>query len=184
MNIATKIAEFSRRNSFIATRSSLEDMELETRALTEPLPTNQQAYRNHRLYIIERWLNKYQILYPKGPVLGFCSGHPVYPRSCVETLKRKEKWLRKGLQVKANEIPAKVLKHSRKQNKEQDVKDDDYGEEDCGGTVALYGQWQTEPLFLPPAENGLCYFCSSQIIIGVLQCPNFPSWGRLSPNCW
>ena len=30
-------------NSFSATRSSLEDMELETRALTEPLPTNQQA---------------------------------------------------------------------------------------------------------------------------------------------
>nr|XP_016457355.1 PREDICTED: DNA repair protein RAD4-like [Nicotiana tabacum] len=138
-----------------ATRSSLEDMELETRALTEPLPTNQQAYRNHRLYIIERWLNKYQILYPKGPVLGFCSGHPVYPRSCVQTLKRKEKWFREGLQVKANEIPAKVLKHSGKQNKEQDVKDDDYGEEDCGGTVALYGQWQTEPLFLPPAVNGI-----------------------------
>ncbi|OIT30226.1 PREDICTED: DNA repair protein RAD4 isoform X2 [Nicotiana attenuata] len=138
-----------------ATRSSLEDMELETRALTEPLPTNQQAYRNHRLYIIERWLNKYQILYPKGPVLGFCSGHPVYPRSCVQTLKRKEKWFREGLQVKANEIPAKVLKHSGKQNKEQDVKDHDYGEEDCGGTVALYGQWQTEPLFLPPAVNGI-----------------------------
>lgn len=29
--------------SFVASRSSLEDMELETRALTEPLPTNQQV---------------------------------------------------------------------------------------------------------------------------------------------
>ncbi|MCD9643768.1 hypothetical protein HAX54_031467 [Datura stramonium] len=138
-----------------ATRSSLEDMELETRALTEPLPTNQQAYRNHHLYIIERWLNKYQILYPKGPVLGFCSGHPVYPRSCVQTLQRKERWLREGLQVKANEIPAKVLKRSGKQNKGQDVEDDDCGEGDCGGTLALYGQWQTEQLFLPPAVNGI-----------------------------
>ncbi|XP_060184208.1 DNA repair protein RAD4 isoform X2 [Lycium barbarum] len=138
-----------------ATRSSLEDMELETRALTEPLPTNQQAYRNHHLYIIERWLNKYQILYPKGPVLGFCSGHPVYPRSCVKTLQRKERWLREGLQVKANEIPAKVLKRSGKQNKGQDAEDDDCGEGDCGGTLALYGQWQTEPLFLPHAVNGM-----------------------------
>ncbi|XP_055828981.1 DNA repair protein RAD4 isoform X2 [Solanum dulcamara] len=138
-----------------ATRSYLEDMELETRQLTEPLPTNQQAYRSHQLYIIERWLNKNQILYPKGPVLGFCSGHPVYPRSCVRTLQRKERWLREGLQVKANEIPAKVLKRSGKQNKGQDVEDDDYGEGDCGGTVALYGQWQTEPLFLPPAVNGI-----------------------------
>ncbi|WMV53208.1 hypothetical protein MTR67_046593 [Solanum verrucosum] len=138
-----------------ATRSSLEDMELETRELTEPLPTNQQAYRSHHLYIIERWLNRNQILYPKGPVLGFCSGHPVYPRSCVRTLQRKERWLREGLQVKANEIPAKVLKRSGKQNKGRDVEDDDYGEGDSEGTVALYGQWQTEPLFLPPAVNGI-----------------------------
>ncbi|CAN4126837.1 unnamed protein product [Withania somnifera] len=137
------------------TRSSLEDMELETRALTEPLPTNQQAYRSHHLYIIERWLNKNQILYPKGPLLGFCSGHPVYPRSCVRTLQRKERWLREGLQVKANEIPAKVMKRSGKQNKGQDVEDDDYGEGDSGGTVALYGHWQTEPLFLLPAVNGI-----------------------------
>ncbi|PIM99605.1 hypothetical protein CDL12_27898 [Handroanthus impetiginosus] len=83
-------------------------MELETRALTEPLPTNQQAYRTHHLYVIERWLKKYEILYPKGPVLGFCSGHPVYPRACVQTLHTKERWLREGLQVKAGEVPAKV----------------------------------------------------------------------------
>lgn len=30
-------------NQFVATRDHLEDMELETRALTEPLPTNQQV---------------------------------------------------------------------------------------------------------------------------------------------
>lgn len=52
-------------------------------------------------------------------------------------------------------VYAQVLKRSGKQNKGQDVEDDDYGEEDCGGTVALYGQWQTEPLFLPPAVNGI-----------------------------
>ncbi|PHT30976.1 hypothetical protein CQW23_27313 [Capsicum baccatum] len=147
-----------------ANRSSLEDMELETRALTEPLPTNQQAYRSHHLYIIERWLNKNQILYPKGPVLGFCSGHPVYPRSCVQILQRKERWLREGLQVKANETPAKVLKRSGKQNKGQDVEDDDCGEGDCGGTVALYGHWQTEPLILAPAVNGIVpRHCTAQV---------------------
>jgi len=31
------------RDSFVPTRSSIEDIELETRALTEPLPTNQQV---------------------------------------------------------------------------------------------------------------------------------------------
>lgn len=58
--------------------------------------------------MIDRWLKKYQILYPKGPVLGFCSGHAVYPRTCVQTLHTKERWLREGLQVKAGEVPAKV----------------------------------------------------------------------------
>ncbi|XP_074588745.1 DNA repair protein RAD4 isoform X2 [Curcuma longa] len=90
-----------------ASRDSLEDMELATRALTEPLPTNQLAYKNHHLYAIEKWLSKTQVLHPKGPILGYCSGHPVYPRSCVKTLQTKQKWLREGLQVRAAETPAK-----------------------------------------------------------------------------
>ncbi|KAF9592429.1 hypothetical protein IFM89_014919 [Coptis chinensis] len=60
-SVNTCIQECSR----FATRSSLEDMELQTRALTEPLPTNQQAYSNHHLYCIERWLSKYEMLRPK-----------------------------------------------------------------------------------------------------------------------
>lgn len=35
--------ESSAKSSCVASRNSLEDMELETRALTEPLPTNQQV---------------------------------------------------------------------------------------------------------------------------------------------
>ncbi|KAL9160688.1 hypothetical protein ABFS82_08G217000 [Erythranthe guttata] len=136
-------------------RSSLEDIELQTRALTEPLPTNQQAYRNHHLYVIERWVKKYQILYPKGPVLGFCSGHAVYPRTCVQTLHTKQGWLREGLQVKDAEVPAKVLKRSQKCSKEEDADDDDNGEEDHQGNTVLYGKWQTEPLVLPRAVNGI-----------------------------
>ncbi|KAL3634209.1 hypothetical protein CASFOL_021263 [Castilleja foliolosa] len=134
--------------------ASLEDMELETKALTEPLPTNQQAYRNHHLYVIERWLKKYEILYPKGPVLGFCSGHPVYPRTCVQPLHTKERWLREGLQVKADEVPVKVLNRSTKSNTKDD---NDYTEEDQDhqGNTSLYGKWQTEPLCLPHAENGI-----------------------------
>ncbi|CAH9133565.1 unnamed protein product [Cuscuta epithymum] len=136
-------------------RSDVEDMELETKALTEPMPTNQQAYRTHHLYAIEKWLNKYQVLYPKGPVLGFCSGHPVYPRTCVQTLQTKQRWLRDGLQVKANEPPAKILKHSQKKRTEVFGEDGESSEGDSGGTIELYGRWQTEPLSLPPAVNGI-----------------------------
>ncbi|KAL6560827.1 hypothetical protein OROHE_006004 [Orobanche hederae] len=150
-----KAVESPMRNSIAPTRSSLEDMELETRALTEPLPTNQQAYRNHHLYVIERWLKKYEILYPKGPVLGFCGGHAVYPRTCVQPLHTKERWLREGLQVKSGEVPAKVLKRSLMSNKEDAADDNYYSEGDHQGITSLFGKWQTEPLCLPQAVNGI-----------------------------
>ncbi|XP_010453826.1 PREDICTED: DNA repair protein RAD4-like [Camelina sativa] len=136
-------------------RSALEDMELATRSLTEPLPTNQQAYKSHELYAIEKWLHKNQILHPKGPVLGFCNGHPVYPRTCVQTLKTKERWLRDGLQLKANEVPSKILKRNSKFKKVKDFGD---GDGNIGGgsyLMELYGKWQMEPLCLPHAVNGI-----------------------------
>ncbi|MCL7022029.1 hypothetical protein MKW94_001710 [Papaver nudicaule] len=139
----------------VATRNSLEDMELQTRALTEPLPTNQQAYRTHHLYALERWLTKNQILHPKGPILGYCSGHPVYPRNCVQTLHSEHRWLREALQVKASEKPAKLVKRSSKVGKvqasEPEADKEDEGEEN----IALYGRWQLEPLNLPYAVNGV-----------------------------
>ncbi|XVF31671.1 hypothetical protein REPUB_Repub17cG0011500 [Reevesia pubescens] len=147
--------ESSVKDSFVATRNSLEDMELETRALTEPLPTNQQAYKGHALYALERWLTKYQILHPRGPILGYCSGHPVYPRTCVQTLKSRERWLHEGLQVKANEIPVKVLKRSAKLKKVQVSEEDEIDEIDSKGTIELYGKWQLEPLHLPHAVDGI-----------------------------
>ncbi|CAJ1970819.1 unnamed protein product [Sphenostylis stenocarpa] len=143
------------RDSFVPTRSSIEDIELETRALTEPLPTNQQAYKSHPLYAIEKWLTKYQVLHPKGPILGFCSGHPVYPRTCVQTVKTKERWLREGLQVKPDEHPVKELQRSIKPQKVQDSEADDYGCNDSMDKIKLYGKWQLEPLNLPHAVNGI-----------------------------
>ncbi|KAL6225771.1 hypothetical protein ACLB2K_004620 [Fragaria x ananassa] len=144
--------ESSLRSVEIATRNSLEEMELETRSLTEPLPTNQQAYKNHHLYAIEKWLTRHQVLHPKGPILGFCSGHPVYPRTCVQTLKSKHKWLREGLQVKPNEHPVKELKHSIKLQKV--LEDDGIVGGNSIATIELYGKWQLEPLHLPHAING------------------------------
>ncbi|CAL0307656.1 unnamed protein product [Lupinus luteus] len=151
-NIST---ESNMGHSFIPTRSSLEDIELETRALTEPLPTNQQAYKSHPLYAIEKWLTKYQVLHPKGPILGFCSGHSVYPRTCVKTVKTKERWLREGLQVKAGELPVKEIKRSIKPQKVQDSGADDYYCSDSMENSKLYGMWQLEPLNLPHAVNGI-----------------------------
>ncbi|KAJ1268490.1 hypothetical protein BS78_07G139700 [Paspalum vaginatum] len=136
-----------------ATNNS-EDMELQTKALTEPLPTSQQAYRDHHLYALEKWLHKNQILHPKGPVLGFCKGLPVYPRSCVQTLQSRHGWLREGLQVRENELPAKVVTRPKRTFNAQSAQSST-NEGSLKPTLELYGVWQLEPLQLPHAVNGI-----------------------------
>ncbi|XP_048501993.1 DNA repair protein RAD4 isoform X2 [Beta vulgaris subsp. vulgaris] len=140
VNVGKDRQKSSTRSPSFDCRSTLEDMELATRALTEPLPTNQQAYRNHPLYAIEKWLTKYQILYPKGPILGFCSGHAVYPRTCVQTLHTKERWLREGMQVKENELPSKVVKSSSRNRRGQAIEGEDLSEGGSDGVVSLFGR--------------------------------------------
>ncbi|KAM0887916.1 hypothetical protein ACQ4PT_028684 [Festuca glaucescens] len=138
----------------LAATNDSEEMELQTKALTEPLPTNQQAYKDHHLYALEKWLHKNQVLHPKGPVLGFCKGHPVYPRSCVQTLQSRHGWLPEGLQVRENESPAKVVTRPKRtfnsQSNESNSNDDG-----VQPTMELYGKWQLEPLQLPRAVNGI-----------------------------
>ncbi|CAK9865179.1 unnamed protein product [Sphagnum jensenii] len=137
--------DFPRGKGLSDHRSSLEDMEMDTKTYMEPLPTNQQAYKTHHLYVLERWLNKYETLHPKGPVLGFCAGLPVYPRTCVQTLHTPDRWLREGHKVKQGETPVKIVK-SRATPKEgtTDVELDlDEGSTPRSMT-ALFGRWQTE----------------------------------------
>ncbi|CAM6099987.1 unnamed protein product [Calypogeia fissa] len=138
-------------------RSALEDMEMETKTFTEPLPTNQQAYRSHHLYVLEKWLTKYQTLYPKGPVLGYCAGHPVYPRACVQVLHTPDSWLREGFKVKPGESPAKLVKASRfvvKKTDSPEIELDGEEEKKEEKTTTLYGKWQTHPWQPPRAVDG------------------------------
>ncbi|KAF0899284.1 hypothetical protein E2562_015933 [Oryza meyeriana var. granulata] len=138
----------------LAATNDTEEMELQTRALTEPLPTSQQAYKDHHLYALEKWLHKNQVLHPKGPVLGFCKGHPVYPRSCVQTLQSRHGWLREGLQVRENELPAKVVTRPKRTFNSQSLQSNSK-EDGLKPTMELYGKWQLEPLQLPHAVNGI-----------------------------
>ncbi|XP_062191832.1 DNA repair protein RAD4 isoform X2 [Phragmites australis] len=138
----------------LAATNDSEDMELQTRDLTEPLPTSQQAYKDHHLYALEKWLHKNQVLHPKDPVLGFCKGHPVYPRSCVQTLQSRHGWLREGLQVRENELPAKVVTRPKRTFNAQSLQSS-ANEDDLKPTLELYGEWQLEPLQLPHAVNGI-----------------------------
>ncbi|EFJ23314.1 hypothetical protein SELMODRAFT_442877 [Selaginella moellendorffii] len=129
-------------------RNTREDMELDVKSFTEPLPTNQQAYRNHHLYVMERWLTRYQVLHPKGPILGTCGGKPVYPRTCVQDLHTKERWLREGFAVREGEEPVKIIKSRNLARKVE-------GAPDEPSLVLLFGKWQTDPWQPPPAVDGI-----------------------------
>lgn len=48
-----------------------------------------------------------------------------------------------------------LLKCSSKLSKVQPLDHVDYGDADAGGSIALYGRWQLEPLCLPCAVNGI-----------------------------
>jgi len=37
-------------------------------------------------YALERHLKKYECIHPKLPILGYCRGEPVYPRSHVHVV--------------------------------------------------------------------------------------------------
>ncbi|KAJ7556639.1 hypothetical protein O6H91_05G091400 [Diphasiastrum complanatum] len=139
-----------------ADSGALEDMELETRALTEPLPTNQLAYKTHHLYVLERWLTKYQVLHPKGPVLGYCAGQPVYPRTCVQNLHTADRWLQEGFRVNSGEAPVKVVKASRPTLNDPNLNEVEVGEKSPNSTMTqLFGKWQTEVWHPPPAADGI-----------------------------
>jgi hypothetical protein len=64
-------------------QNSYDESEQKGRELTEQVPTTLSAFKTHPLYCLERFVHKYEALYPRGPVLGEFKGQPIYPRSCV-----------------------------------------------------------------------------------------------------
>ncbi|KAI8057671.1 Rad4 beta-hairpin domain 3-domain-containing protein [Syncephalis plumigaleata] len=121
-----------------------EDAELLKRERSERMPTTVGEFNNHPLYVLERHLKKFEVLYPREPIIGHIRGEPVYPRSCVQQLHTTETWLREGRQLK---IARAVTLHSRREQAMAEI-------EGVERTSALYGEWQTEPYVAPPIVDG------------------------------
>ncbi|OZJ04548.1 hypothetical protein BZG36_02695 [Bifiguratus adelaidae] len=110
----------------------------------EAMPTNMAGFNNHPLYALERHLKRYEILYPREPVIGHWKGEPIYPRANVKRLCTAETWLKEGRVVKPGEQPLKHVKSramtiNKKRQQEMSKLYDDQDIE-----VGLYGDWQTE----------------------------------------
>ncbi|KAL6630320.1 Rad4-domain-containing protein [Neocallimastix sp. 'constans'] len=128
----------------------------------EPLPTSISGFLNHPLYVLERHIKKYEVLYSKEPVLGYIRNEAIYPRSNVRPVNTKEYWIRQGLSIKEGAKAAKYIKSRvytikkkrmiefSKQNAVLD-KDFNLGDE----MVPLYGDWQTELYKSPPVKDGI-----------------------------
>ncbi|ORY75207.1 Rad4-domain-containing protein [Neocallimastix californiae] len=76
----------------------------------EPLPTSISGFLNHPLYVLERHIKKYEVLYSKEPVLGYIRNEAIYPRSNVRPVNTKEYWIRQGLSIKEGAKAAKYIK--------------------------------------------------------------------------
>eukprot|EP01119_Soliformovum_irregulare_P008206 TRINITY_DN2126_c1_g1_i7.p1 TRINITY_DN2126_c1_g1~~TRINITY_DN2126_c1_g1_i7.p1 ORF type:complete len:678 (+),score=200.20 TRINITY_DN2126_c1_g1_i7:39-2072(+) len=78
-------------------------------------PTSQEGFRKHPLYVLERFVSRYQILHPKKKIGDF-KGIPVYSRTCIKELHTADKWLQQGRIIKLGEQPTKYV---RKKNSEK-----------------------------------------------------------------
>jgi len=107
----------------------------------ESIPKTVTAIKNHPAFVIEKHLYKHEVLRPKGPVVGFCGGSPVYPRSCVQSLHSQQRWERLMRSVLPDQLDT-PFSHT------------DEGDRPERAPLALFGEWQTEPLRLAAAENG------------------------------
>lgn len=69
-----------------------EDVEMDTKTLTEKVPATLAEVKNHPLWVVERFLTKTQIIHPRHPIKGFIAGECVFPRTCVKELRSAERW--------------------------------------------------------------------------------------------
>lgn len=114
----------------------------------QEMPTSDNGFRNHPLYVLEKHLLKFQGIYPpEVPPMGFFKDCPVYPRDCVRTLMSRETWLRQARTVKMDETPYKIVKARPKRDKYT-------GDLIRDLPLELFGEWQTKPYDPPQAVDG------------------------------
>ncbi|CAH8647646.1 unnamed protein product [Schistosoma rodhaini] len=92
-------------------RDSKDKDSIQEKLLSEPLPKRMQDFKNHPLYVLQRHLLKFQVIYPPDSIpLGYFRNEPVYSRDCLHLCHTRESWLKEAMTVRLHEKPAKVVK--------------------------------------------------------------------------
>lgn len=112
------------------------------------LPSSDNGFRNHPMYVLERHLLKFQAIYPPEVApLGYFKEQLVYPRDCVQIVRSRETWLREARTVKMNESAYKIVKARPKRDRYT-------GELIRDLPLELFGEWQTVEYDPPEAKDG------------------------------
>lgn len=129
-------------------RDQADEIKTEEILIKQDMPTSDNGFRNHPLYVLEKHLLKFQGIYPAEVApLGFFKNQPVYPRDCVHILRSRETWLRHARTVKIGETPYKIVKARPKRDRFS-------GELVRDLPLELFGEWQTQDYEPPQAEGG------------------------------
>eukprot|EP00978_Attheya_sp_CCMP212_P032915 scaffold130426_cov53-Attheya_sp.AAC.1 len=89
-----------------------QEKRLSAERISEPLPTNKEAFKNNPFYVLEVTLKLQEVLAPdaKKRICGMFKGQLVYRRSDVSTAMVAKKWLYHGRRVLPNSPPIKLVK--------------------------------------------------------------------------
>ena len=145
-----------------------EEAELSALQLAEGFPKTLSAFNNHPLYVLEKHVKKFEVLHPRGPVLGQFRNENIYPRSSVKAIASVENYLKQGLVIKEGEVPAKMVKRPKRPVKalrkglsmlhssdEERMAPLPPPEPEDRGMAPLYGLWQTKEYDPPEAKDGI-----------------------------
>jgi len=65
------------------------------------MPTSQAQFRHHPLYVLPKFIGKYEIIWPEdAEPAGTFKEMPVYWRKNLYKLHTKDKWVQEGRQVR------------------------------------------------------------------------------------
>ncbi|CAJ2505325.1 Uu.00g127190.m01.CDS01 [Anthostomella pinea] len=138
----------------------IEANELTAAESHEPMPRNIADFKDHPIYALERQLRRHEVLVPDASASGTIGAgskgplEKIYRRKDVRIARSREKWFRLGREVRADEVPVKVL--TKRVNPNADLFGADNDELEAGGTIGtpIYTMEQTELYKAPPVING------------------------------
>lgn len=86
-------------------------------------------------YVLEKFVGKFDVIYPKEKPLGYCGKEAIWPRSALHHLHTQDGWLKEGRQVRIGETPIKRVPKRQRKKKEGS------GEELKALDTELFGLW-------------------------------------------